>query len=245
MKEQLTDSERIKKIIDYSGLSASKFAKAIGCANPDVLYHIQRGRNGISGDVVEKIVKFKPEINMPWILTGKGEMLKDKSPVQIYESENAPSVRRLIPLYDDVSTIGGNNNYTAKLQPDANATEWIDPGDWFKSATHAIRHYEDSMVEYPSGCILAMREVKDRQLVIWGRDYVIETSEFRITKRLQRGKNEDYIKAYSSNTDVYPDGQLMHEHLDIPWKEIDKLYLVIGLVIKQGDGTTVYVNQNK
>jgi len=165
--------------------------------------------------------------------------------VTIHDSAHIPAGKRLIPLYDDVSTIGGKlpSGYTAKIEPDSQAAEWIDPGDWFKSATHAIRHYEDSMVEYPSGCILAMKEVKERQLMIWGRDYVVETSEYRITKRVQRGNDDDYIRAYSSNTETHPDGQLIHEPLDIAWKDINRIFLVLGYVVKKGNGTIVHSNQ--
>ena len=77
-------------------------------------------------------------------------------------------------------------------------SELIDAGDWFPEATAAIRHYGDSMIEYPSGSILALKRVEDNRLIIWGRNYSIETTEFRITKRLQDG-GEDYILAYSSN----------------------------------------------
>jgi hypothetical protein len=217
-------------------------------ASPLTSYQLFR-ETGISEVSIGKYRKGKTEPNLAnstvlinFFETGKG--LKNTQPednvdkeepsgVQIYDTENAPSGKKLIPLYDDIATIGGKLQVGAKMEPDTEASEWIDPGSWFKNATDAIRHYEDSMIEYPSGCILAMKEVHERQLIIWGRDYVIETNEFRITKRVQRGKNEDYIKAYSSNTDTYPDGQLIHEPLDIAWDDIRRMFLVLGHVVKK------------
>ena len=110
--------------------------------------------------------------------------------------------------------------------------EYIDTGDWFKEATAAIRHYGDSMVEYPSGSILALKRVYDLNLLIWGRNYCIETTEFRITKRLQDG-GEDYILAYSSNTETYPDGTLIHSPIKIPKVSIRHIDLVLGCVAKE------------
>jgi hypothetical protein len=172
---------------------------------------------------------------------------ESKQDIQFYDSENAPRGKRLIPLYDDVSTIGGKlqKGYSAKIVPDSKPSEWIDPGDWIKEATHAIRHYEDSMTEYPPGCVLAMKLVEEWQLVVWGRDYVIETNEYRVTKRVQRGENKDYINGYSSNTETYPDGRLIHEPLDIAWDDIGRIFLVLGHVVKNGSGTIVYTNSSK
>jgi hypothetical protein len=118
--------------------------------------------------------------------------------------------------------------------------EYIDAGDWFRGATAAIRHYGDSMVEYPPGCIIALKEVAERQLMIWGEDYVIETNEYRITKRVQHGINKEHIKACSSNTETYPDGDLIHEPIDIAWEDIKRIFLVLGYVIKKNGGTIVY-----
>lgn len=149
----------------------------------------------------------------------------------------------LIPFYDDVSTIGGVNEVSANTDGASRPTDYIDTGDWFKDATAALRHYGDSMVEYPPGCILALKEVKERGLMVWGRDYVIETNEYRITKRAQRGKGFDGITAYSTNMDTYPDGRQVHEPIDIKWSDIRSISLVLGYVVKKNGGTMVFSNK--
>jgi transcriptional regulator with XRE-family HTH domain len=164
--------------------------------------------------------------------------------VQFDNLKSVPS-KNLIPLYDDVTTIGGVNERIANTDGVSSPSEYIDTGDWFREATAAIRHYGDSMIEYPPGCILALKEVGERQLIIWGKDYVIETNEYRITKRVQRGKDEEHIRAYSSNTETYPDGQLVHEYIDVAWKDIRRIFLVLGYVVKKNGGTIVYSNQSR
>jgi len=96
----------------------------------------------------------------------------DSDEIKFYDPENAPTNKRLIPIYDDISTIGGKleKGYSANMKSSYSApTEWIEPGDWFKGVTAAIRHYEESMIEYPKGCVLALKEVQEWRLLIPGR----------------------------------------------------------------------------
>ncbi|MBR4755321.1 MAG: hypothetical protein IK076_00090 [Bacteroidales bacterium] len=164
--------------------------------------------------MVEKIENFYKDLNPDWLRYGEGEML----------------LKKRIPLYNDDATIGGTNEMTANMDA-ARPTEWIDAGDWFPTATSAMHHYGDSMVEYPSGCILALKRVNDSRLLINGENYVIETEEFRITKQIQ--DDGDAIIAYSSNRETYPDGRLIHSPIRIPKESIRHLDLVLGCVIRK------------
>jgi len=136
--------------------------------------------------------------------------------------------KKKIPLFDD-ATIGGVNEQVACVEDSARPTEWIDAGDWFPTATSAIHHYGDSMREYPSGCILALKRVNDCRFLLNGENYVIETDEFRITKRIL--DDGDDIIAYSTNQETYPDGRLIHAPIRIPKEAIRHFDLVLGCVI--------------
>lgn len=150
--------------------------------------------------------------------------------------ESAPG--NLTPFYDDVETVGGRM-VVSSMDGVTAPSGYINTGDWFRDATAAIRHHGESMVEYPSGCILAVKQVNDISLVIPGEDYVIETSEYRVTKRLQRGKDIEHFTAYSTNTETYADGRLIHEPFDIPKESIVRLFSVIGYVVKKS-GTIIF-----
>lgn len=140
----------------------------------------------------------------------------------------------VIPLFEDVNTIGGFNLQSSGVGIKNQASEYINAGGWFKGATAAIRHYNDSMREYPSGCILALKEMVEIDF-IWGTNYCIEYGEdfSRVTKRVQRGDDKEEIKAYSTNTETYPDGRMIHEPLDIKVNRIKRLFQVLGVVIKE------------
>ncbi len=186
--------------------------------------------------IAEILLKY-PQINTEWLLTGAGEVFKkDKS--------SEKSDKNLIPLYDDVATIGGNTEMVAETEGIYRATEYIDAGDWFKDVTAAIRHYGDSMQEYPNGCILALRKITDIRGIVWGRNYVIETTDIRVTKRMQTcPDDEECIMAYSTNTETYPDGRLVHEPFKIYKEDIRRIFLVIGRVVKEYSSAPVYTVQ--
>ena len=209
------DNNRIEILMRHLGMNARKLAMSVG-VSPQTIYDIQKGKHGISKDLAEKISAKYLIISKLWLLTGEGEML---------------SKGKRIPLYDDDVTIGGVNGSMANVDDAARPTEWIDAGDWFPNATSAIHHYGDSMTEYPSGCILALKRVNNPSLLINGENYVIETDEFRITKQIQ--DEGDCIVAYSSNTETYPDGRLIHAPIRIPKESIRHLDLVLGCVIRK------------
>jgi len=238
-------NERVKKIrIYFCEDNNLKFAEKME-ENPNTTSNWINGKRKLGKTILDKVLEKFPEVNPTWLLTGEGNMLKDeKSDVQFYDPEYlAKHKRRLIPFYDDVSTIGGVKGKIANVDDSSYPTEYIDTGDWFTDATAAIRHYGESMIEYPEGSILALKEVSERQLIVWGRDYVIETNEYRITKRIQRGKTDEFIRAYSSNVDTYPDGQLVHEPLDISWNDIRRISLVLGYVVKKNGGTMIFTSK--
>lgn len=234
--------ERLQDFIKYLGITNMEFEQVAKLSNGFVTSTNRRMRKG-SKILLQNAF---PELNMEWLLDGKGEML-NKERVTINSSgansanaihENAKVIntgvadrRNKIPFYDDVAAVGGTNTMVANLDYDGHP-EYIDTGDWFNDATSAIRHYGDSMIEYPSGSILALKRVHDTSLLIWGRNYCIETTEFRITKRLQDGGDE-YVLAYSSNTETYPDGTLVHSPIKIPKSSIRHIDLVIGCVTKE------------
>jgi hypothetical protein len=230
---------RLNKLVEYLIYTNQISFKAVQTeianrinANPVSISRAFAGEEKyLTDSLMERINDaFDSPYSKNWLLTGEIEMLKTETS------------KKLIPFYDDTTTIGGVNNEVANIQGVSSPTEYIDTGDWFRDATAAIRHYGESMTEYPSGCILALKEVIDRELIIPGLDYMIETSEYRVTKRIQKGKDTEHITAYSTNPETYPDRRLIHEPFDIPWRSVRHIALVLGYVVKKNGGTLVYNN---
>nr|WP_190809729.1 helix-turn-helix transcriptional regulator [Flagellimonas sp. S3867] len=64
--------ERIRTIITHYGLTVSTFADKIGVQRSSIS-HLLNGRNRPSLDFVLKVVQTYPEVNLYWLLNGKGE----------------------------------------------------------------------------------------------------------------------------------------------------------------------------
>ena len=62
---------RLQKIMDFYGESASLFAENIGVQRSSIS-HILSGRNKPSLEFVLKIVSSYPEVELYWLLNGKG-----------------------------------------------------------------------------------------------------------------------------------------------------------------------------
>ncbi|MAT89444.1 MAG: transcriptional regulator [Flavobacteriaceae bacterium] len=71
-------AKRIEKILDFYGLSATAFSDAIEF-NRSTISHILSGRNKPSLDFVMKVVQEFPEVELYWLLKGKGSFPPSES----------------------------------------------------------------------------------------------------------------------------------------------------------------------
>ena len=67
--------DRIKKFIEYKGISPSELADAIGVQRSNVT-HVLKARNKPSFQFIEKLLQVYPEINAKWLLLGEGNMIE-------------------------------------------------------------------------------------------------------------------------------------------------------------------------
>lgn len=70
-------SKRLQEVLDYYGLSASSFADRIGVQRSSIS-HILSGRNKPSLDFVLKVLQAFPEVELYWLLNGKGAFPSEK-----------------------------------------------------------------------------------------------------------------------------------------------------------------------
>jgi transcriptional regulator with XRE-family HTH domain len=70
--------KRLEIILDYYGINASAFADKIGVQRSS-LSHLLSGRNKPSLDFILKILDVYPEVDLYWILNGKGSFPKNNS----------------------------------------------------------------------------------------------------------------------------------------------------------------------
>lgn len=68
-------SKRLKQVMDFYGLSSAAFAETIG-VNRSSISHLLSGRNKPSLDFVIKVVESFEEVELYWLLNGKGDFPK-------------------------------------------------------------------------------------------------------------------------------------------------------------------------
>ena len=81
--------ERIKRFIEAEGLSAAAFEKEIGASNG----YVNSISKSIGIDKLNLVLEKYPNLNLEWLITGKGTMLKNKTLSTTPKVEVIPPVR--------------------------------------------------------------------------------------------------------------------------------------------------------
>lgn len=82
--------DRLIQFINHAGLSARQFDLSIGASNGYTL-RMKKNRASIGSDVIENILRIYPQLNVVWLLTGEGTMLKEKSKPLPLDFDQLPS----------------------------------------------------------------------------------------------------------------------------------------------------------
>lgn len=109
MINSLEFTTRIKKVMDYHQFSASLFADKIGVQRSSIS-HILSGRNKPSLDFILKITNTFKNVDIHWLLNGKGTFPKEEeitttTPIPSLfsdeKSNNKKKIKRIVVFYDD------------------------------------------------------------------------------------------------------------------------------------------------
>ncbi|MCB0427430.1 MAG: helix-turn-helix transcriptional regulator [Mangrovimonas sp.] len=109
-------AKRLEKIIDFYGENASSFAEKIGVQRSSIS-HILSGRNKPSLEFVLKVLSAYPEVELYWLLNGKGNFPNTENSVgpknvaipippqqeEISNSTQAKKITRIVIFYSDGS----------------------------------------------------------------------------------------------------------------------------------------------
>ena len=74
--------DRLQEIINYSDLNVSSFAKKIGVVDQTIRGIVVQRRNKPGFDILAKILQTFTWVDAEWLITGKGEMIKQKTTMQ-------------------------------------------------------------------------------------------------------------------------------------------------------------------
>jgi len=97
--------KRLQKVIDFHGESASSFAEKIGVQRSSIS-HILSGRNKPSLDFVLKILSSYPDVELYWLMNGKGYFPSDKN--RIEDSSHFETKKTVIQKKATISKISNS-----------------------------------------------------------------------------------------------------------------------------------------
>ncbi|NKI25034.1 helix-turn-helix transcriptional regulator [Arenibacter sp. 6A1] len=121
--------ERLNKVLGFYDLSASVFADKIGVQRSSIS-HLLSGRNKPSLEFVLKVISAFPDVDLYWLLNGKGSFpsrsktndtekktvaapeIQPKKPIQqnVDPSEKHKTIEKIIIFYTDGSFKAYNEN---------------------------------------------------------------------------------------------------------------------------------------
>ena len=210
--------ERIKEFLAFKRIGQNKFAK--DCGFSDSL--INNSKGSIGSEVLNKISVRWPELNLAWIITGRGEMLNTpsgKDEVFVPKEKNNHTIE--ICLYD-ASAAAQYSSFDEIINHEKLIDKFVVPP--FKDISWMIFVKGSSMYPtYSNGDIIACRALRESRFIQWGKVYAIATREQGIiVKRLEKSENDDCFLAVSDNP--------IYKPFDIPKNEVVGIALVIGVM---------------
>lgn len=218
-------SERISRLVEYSKLSIPRFAAFVGFKTPQAVRELIKGNTKTLSDAaIIKLSSAFPELNVDWLTTGEGDMLREEVAEPMGVEPLEPGVR-LVPLIN-IDSVGGihSNNI---LNPDEQYIIRRIPFTDAREGDVAIYQSGTSMSPtIPPGSILHIRQVEGWQEYLgYGNLYVLLLAdERRITKEIRRYDPDprNYVLCVSYNDNAAPE-ELPRSFIRGVWKVIKVL----------------------
>jgi len=212
-------SARVAEMINKLGISPNSFAKELGYSRAQTLYDIMNGKSAPSYDFFKKvaIAEISAKVNIEWLLTGEGEMLKGDTQTAC----SVPSgIRAGIPLIPFNAMAGALRGEQSAM--DYECEHYVVPD--FRNADFMMHISGDSMVPtFQSGDIVACQRVPMSGLFFqWNRPYILDTDQGAIIKRVKPGSDSSHVLIVSDNRE--------YDAFELEYSQIHAVALVLGII---------------
>ena len=226
-KKNAEISARIAGMIDLIDENPNSFAKILGYSRSQTIYDIINGKSAPSYDFFNRFAntEFSDKINLQWLLTGKGEMLKEKLSEPVQAGKKAPPTINYeykgAPYYNVDFIVGFDvvlNDQTVNPDYYINFVPYNKPGViWCNITGHSMEP------ELNNGDFIAMKEMTTPiEYLPYGEIYGIVTDDFRTVKRIRMSEKKGYVRLIPTNKS--PE----YAEQEIPVTMIRKVFAVLG-----------------
>ena len=210
--------ERVLYFIENQGEKKETFFEDLGMSYAN-FKGVQK-KSALGSDKIDKILSKYPDLNLEWLFSGKGEMLKSRNTNT--ETSKEESVKG-IPLVN-ATAIGGYGNNVFSFEERDVKDYYVIPKFKHKQVDFMIEVEGSSMYpKYNSGDVVACRIIKERNFIQWNKTHVIATREQGIIiKRIKPSDAPNSLLMVSDNESYDP--------FNVPEEEIEGLAIVVGVI---------------
>ena len=191
--------ERIKTLMENFGVTQSEFAKRISIDASNFSKHLT-GKLPVSDSLINRIVA-DLGVSKEWLCTGKGYMFRpsDNDAHSHIRTLTLPS-EAIIPEARNGAKVYGLDVTAGNLARDRMFTEDLVIGSidvpFINPDCSIVKVSGDSMKPViNNGDMIAIREIKNPQLIFWGQIYVILLEDYRMVKYIRKHDNPDRVIA--------------------------------------------------
>lgn len=222
----------LKTFLDYKDVKKATFETLCGLSNG----FVDKVGLTIREDNLNKISAAFPDLNIDWLVHGKGDMVKFAVTSPVYATKEEPKVETVPPMAarprikaDEAKKPRINSMVVAAgtLSPTtggatAQDCEYLPVLRGVPSYDYTIIVQGNSMIpHFQSGDEVAIRKVT-ASYIEWGKPHVVVTkNDGVVLKRIY--ESEDALRMVSYNSAEYP-------AYDVPKEEILAIYKVVGML---------------
>ena len=210
--------ERLNLIHEKLHMTKSKAARILNIT-PSNYSQILNGNRSIGKIILERYNMYL-NIDPKWILSGQGDLINIKINEKMENNSSYNNHDNGVPYYNTSITDDFNDNnilpeYYINFPP-------------FNDANAYLSIFGDSMLpNYKNGDIIAIKEITNFDIILWGEPYLIvtdlSTNNLRTIKLIHVSNEGNNIILRSTNPEYSGD-------ITIQKNNIKKLYKVIGKI---------------
>ena len=214
---------RIKWLMNNLGLSQTAFAERIGIDASNFSKHL-KGKLPISDNLLNKIV-VGVGASQKWLLTGEGEMWNTTG-----NTENGISTITVDAIHPN--TTAGAKIYDIDVTAGDIARERMFANEHIIGSINIptvhpdcciVRVSGDSMSPViGNGDLIAIREIRNKNLIFWGHIYVIVLDDYRMVKYIRRHPDPSQVILRSENP--------QYDDIEVAKSDIRDLFLVENII---------------
>jgi repressor LexA len=213
----MTTKERFIEYLKIKGIGQTSFEESSGLSRGAISQ-----KSGFSANSIEKIAIACPDLNLDWLITGSGEMLKSATPTSVSASSDNSISYRLVPLLN-LDAVGGIHSPNVVLGDREYADQLIPFTDAQEGDVALTVSGESMSPTCPPGSRVLIRQIPQwREYFGYGNIFVLLlTDGRRILKEVQKypEDSKNYILCKSHN-DKYPEEELPKNMIASVWKVI-------------------------